>query len=155
MKIVLIAALAHHRVIGKDGKIPWHIPEDLARFKLLTTGHTILMGRKTYESIGRQLSNRRTVVLTSQRIDNVETSPSLQAAFEILREEESIFIAGGAEVYAQTLPLADKLYLTFIDRELEGDTYFPPYEDLLQKEFGLIKEEVYAGYTFLEYDRKR
>jgi len=151
VKLILIAALSRNRVIGKDGKIPWHIPEDLKRFKELTTGHTVLMGRRTYESLGNPLPDRRNVLLTSRQIPGMETHTSLDAALQALKNEEKVFVIGGGTVFAQVLPLADELYLTLVDREVEGETLFPPYEDLVKTNFELMKREGHRGFAFLHY----
>ncbi len=154
MKLILIAAIAKNRVIGNAGKLPWHISEDLKRFKKLTTGHTILMGRKTFESIGKPLPNRRNIILTSQKISGIETYPTIEKALEELRNEEKVFVIGGGEIYQQTLPLADELYLTFVEQEVEGDTFFPEYEKILQQQFQLVNEEIHEGYCFRDYVKK-
>lgn len=128
-----IAAMSLNRVIGACNKIPWHLPEDFKWFKKMTTGNVIVMGRKTFESIGRPLPNRTTIVLTRspQAIAEVQTVSGLG---ELERATagfgcRDIFICGGAEVYKQALPLCSDLYLTLVKREVEGDTYFPPFED--------------------------
>jgi len=100
MKLILIAALSRNRAIGKDGKIPWRIPEDLRRFKELTVGNIVLMGRKTYESLGNPLPGRRNVVLTSRLIPGIETHASLETALQALRREEKVFVIGGGTVFA-------------------------------------------------------
>jgi dihydrofolate reductase len=128
-----IAAMARNRVIGAGNKIPWHLPEDFQWFKKMTTGHVIVMGRKTYESIGRPLPNRITVVLTrsQQPIPGVQTISNLSL---LDREKpefagKEIFICGGAQIYEQALPLCSDLYLTLVDREVQGDAFFPPFEE--------------------------
>lgn len=153
MKLVIIAALGRNRVIGKDGKLPWHISEDLKRFKCLTTGHTVLMGRKTFESLGKPLPNRRNVVLTSQEISGVETYPTLAQALHALEQEEKVFVIGGGEVFAQLLDQADELHLTLVDKDVEGDTYFPPYEHLIGARFKLVSREEHDGFVFEDYVR--
>ena len=128
-----IAAMSLNRVIGAGNRIPWHLPEDFKWFKRMTTGQVIVMGRKTFESIGRPLPNRTTLVLTrsSTSIPGVQTVPDLNqlvadaAAFA----GKKIFICGGAEVYQQALPLCSDLYLTVVNRVVEGDTVFPPFEE--------------------------
>jgi dihydrofolate reductase len=155
MKLFLIAAIARNRVIGNKGKLPWHIPEDLARFKQLTTSHTVLMGRKTYESLTKPLSNRRNVVLSSKPIKDVETYSSLTLALEALKNEMMVFIIGGSNLFFQTLGMADGLYLTIIDRDVDGDTFFPPYEEELKRDFRLIQESHRNDYSFLDYMRKK
>lgn len=151
MKLIIIAALSRNRVIGKDGKLPWHISEDLKRFKRLTTGHTVLMGRKTYESLGKLLPNRRNVVLTSHTIPNVETYPTLAQALQALEKEEKVFVIGGGEIFAQLLDHADELHLTIIDKEVEGDTFFPPYKHLIGTRYRLVSREEHEGFVFEDY----
>jgi dihydrofolate reductase len=127
-----IAAMSLNRVIGAGNRIPWHLPEDFKWFKQMTTGHVIVMGRKTFESIGRPLPNRTTVVLTHSRepIPGVHTVSDLG---QIDRADPAlagrrIFICGGAQVYNLALPLCSDLYLTLVQRVVEGDTLFPPFE---------------------------
>lgn len=153
MTVALIAALARNRVIGREGAIPWHLSEDLKRFKRLTTGSTVLMGRKTYASIGKPLPNRRNVVLTSRPIHGIECFSSLDAAFEALRDSGRIFVIGGGTLYAQLLDRADELYLTLLDRDAEGETLFPPYAHLIGSRFREVAREVHEGYTFLDLVR--
>ena len=125
-----IAAMSLNRVIGNAGQIPWHIPEDFQWFKKMTTGHVVLMGRKTYESLGRPLPNRTNVVLTRQgKIDGVITVHDLADISESRYAPREIFVMGGAEIYAQLLPRCRELYLSVVQREVAGDTFFPPFED--------------------------
>jgi dihydrofolate reductase len=153
MKLILIAALNAKRVIGIDGKLPWHISDDLKRFKKLTTGHTVLMGRKTFESMGKPLPNRRNVVLSSRPVPGVETYHSLDAALAALKDEEKVFVIGGGHLYAQTLECADELLLTFVDNPISGDTYFPPFETFLLDHFTLINQEQGDGFIYKDYQR--
>lgn len=153
MTLAIIAAIGKNRVIGKEGQLPWHIADDLKRFKRLTSGHVVLMGRKTFESIGKPLSNRRNVVISSTPVPHVETYRSVDDALAALANEEKVFVIGGGEVYRQLLDRADELYLTFVDRDLAGDTFFPPYEHLLGSTFQLLHEEVHEGFTFADYRR--
>ena len=154
MIIALIAAVARNRVIGNEGKLPWHIPEDLKRFKRLTTGHVVLMGRKTFESLGRPLPNRRNVVVTSHPIEGVETYPSIPRALEVLSGEETVFVIGGAKIFSQLLEKTDLLYLTMVDQSPKGDAFFPPFEHLLGHQFILAKREEMPGYSFEDFVRK-
>jgi dihydrofolate reductase len=154
VKKIILAAVDKNRVIGNNGKMPWHIPEDLQRFKQLTTGHTILMGRKTFESIGHPLPHRRIVVLSSQPISGSETFPSLDAAFHALASEEKVFIIGGGAVFAQTLSLVDEFYLTLIDKDFAGDTFFPEYELFLKQYFFLVEEDARDGFRFVHYAKR-
>ncbi|HTR81845.1 MAG TPA: dihydrofolate reductase [Bacteroidota bacterium] len=151
MELIIIAALNKKRVIGKEGKIPWHISEDLKRFKRLTLGHAVLMGRKTYESMGKPLVDRRNVVLTSNDITGVETYSAVGIALDALQDEEKVFIIGGGELYEQFLERADELFLTLVDNDIDGDTFFPPYEQLIGSRFFLSKEEKREGFTFKDY----
>ncbi|MHC5112975.1 MAG: dihydrofolate reductase [Planctomycetota bacterium] len=153
MTICIIAAMSENRVIGRDGGIPWHLPEDLKRFKRLTTGHAVIMGRRTYESIGRPLPNRRCIVLTRRDgydASGAEVVRSFDEALDLAAEEEMVYVAGGSEVYAMALPFADRLELTFVDGEVEGDTYFPEV-DLSQ--WRLVAETPHDGFTFRTYER--
>ena len=151
MKLIILAALNRKRVIGKDGKLPWHISEDLKRVKRLTTCHALLMGRRTFESLGKPLPNRRNVVLTSKKIDGVETFESIPEAFEALKNEEKVFVFGGGELFGQLLEKADEWHLTLVDQDIEGDTFFPPYEHLIGNVFLLVGKEEHEGFTFLDY----
>ncbi len=153
MKLILIAALSPHRVIGRGGTIPWHLSDDLKRFKRLTMGHTVLMGRATYDSIGKPLPRRRNVVLTSHPLDGVETYGSLDEALANLTDQEKVFVIGGGMLYAQTLGLADELLLTRVEQDVEGDVYFPPFEHLIGPTFILVQRESHPGYTFEDYRR--
>jgi dihydrofolate reductase len=153
VKLLIIAALDRNHVIGKDGKLPWHLPADLQRFKRLTTGHTVLMGRKTYESLGRPLPNRRNVVLSSRPVEGVETYASLSEALRALEDVDTVFIIGGGEIFRQALPIVDGLYLTIVDGEHEGDTFFPDYERLIGSTFTLTAKEDHEGYSFVDYVR--
>ena len=153
MKLALIAALARNGVIGREGALPWHLPEDLKRFKRLTTGSTVLMGRKTYASIGKSLPNRRNVVLTSHPIPGIECYPTLDSALDALKDSDRIFVIGGGTLYAQLLDRADELYLTLLDLDAEGDTHFPPYAHLVGSRFREVAREEHKGFTFLDLVR--
>ena len=162
MKLVLIAAVAEkNRVIGRDKDLPWHLPEDLRRFKRLTTGYPLLMGRRTFESIlhqfGGPLPKRRNVVLTGRGpfadYPAVETYASVDEAMAALAGEHVVFIGGGAAIYAQFLPLADRLELTLVEGDYEGDTFFPPFEHLIGTTFEVTHEEPRDGYRFVTYER--
>lgn len=161
-EIVLIAAVAEeNRVIGADKELPWHIPEDLKHFKRLTTGHALLVGRRTFESIvhqfGGPLPDRRLAVLTTQgsfeAYPQVETYASVDAALEALADEEAVFVGGGEALYQQFLPRADRLELTLIEGEYEGDTYFPPFEHLVGDVFDVTSVEAHDGFRFVTLER--
>lgn len=170
--IALIAAIAKNNVIGSKDGLPWYLPEDLKRFKQITLGKTVLMGRKTYESIikrlGKPLPNRTNVVIT--RRENFSAPPEVKifhSIYEALsalgqhpslgdgegreRSKEDIYVIGGAQIFNQTLPLAEKLIITHIHKAYPGDVYFPEIDfSKWQKTF----EEPHADYTFAEYERK-
>lgn len=126
--ISIIAAVAANGVIGGGNSLLWHIREDLMRFKRITSGHPVVMGRKTFESLGKALPNRRNVVITRNKdfsAENCETAGSLGEALKLFPRDEEIFIIGGGEIYAQAMPLAGKMYITVVHRNYEGDTVFP------------------------------
>ncbi len=140
-----IAAMSLNRVIGAGNKIPWHLPEDFKWFKQMTTGHVIVMGRKTFESIGRPLPNRETVVLSRSHFQHpgVRTIADL-SQLDLAEESREVFICGGAQVYEQTLPLCSDLYLTLVKREVTGgDAFFPPFEDRFE-----LAEKIHAAPEF-------
>ena len=130
MLISLIVAMANHRVIGRSNAMPWHMPADLRHFKAVTLGKPVVMGRRTFESIGRPLPGRRNLVISRnpewQAVD-VEVAPSLDAALAMLADHDEVMILGGGQLYAEALPRADRLYLTHIELAVEGDTFFPDY----------------------------
>jgi dihydrofolate reductase len=128
MKISLIVAMANNRVIGINGQMPWHLSADLKKFRQITTGHPILMGRKTYQSIGRPLPGRRNIVISrnqNYQIDGCDVFNDIENAINSCQESEELFVIGGAAFYETMLPKADFLYLTEIKKEFVGDTYFP------------------------------
>lgn len=153
MTIAIIAAVARNRGIGLNGALPWHIPDDLKRFKKLTTGHVILMGRKTFESLGRPLPNRRNIVITSHPMPGVESYLDPGSALGAVAGQNRVFVIGGGQLFAQFLDRADEFYLTLVDRDVDADTFFPPYEDLLQRSFRLAFREDHDGYSFQDYIR--
>jgi len=126
--LALILAVARNGVIGKSGELPWHLPEDLKHFKKTTTGHAIIMGRKTYDSIGRPLPKRRNIVVTRQaelEIQGCERAASLDEAIALARTSDPCpFIIGGASLYEEALPIATEIHLTTVDEDVEGDTFF-------------------------------
>ena len=156
----IIVAMSENRVIGRDGGLPWHLPNDLKRFRALTVGHTIVMGRKTYESIGRPLPERRSIVVTRQPAfhpDGVEIARSFEAALELSGAEQQLFAVGGASIYRAALGRARRLYLTMVHATIEGDIYFPEYHDtdwVLGEDIRNDPDQrhVYT-YSFRVYDR--
>lgn len=160
MLIALIAAMAKGRVIGKDSTMPWHLPADLKHFKKITLGKPIIMGRKTFESIGKPLPDRDNIVLTRNanfQADGVTVFADIEAALAHCRDQPEVMIIGGGHLYEQLLPRANRLYLTFIDTDIEGDTYFPEWDP---KDFQEVTREPHAAddhnphnYTFVTLER--
>lgn len=129
--VSLIVAVANNNVIGLNNTLPWHLSEDLKRFRALTTGHHIIMGRKTYESLNRLLPDRTTVIVTRNQdyhIEGAVIAHSLEVAIAQCQQDNEVFIIGGAELYKEALLVADKLYMTQIELEVEGDAYFPFFD---------------------------
>ena len=160
MSVSLIAAMGQNRVIGTNNRLPWRLPADLQLFKRHTTGHPVLMGRKTFESIGRPLPGRLNIILTTQpdfAAAGCETSRSIEAVLQRYAHEE-IFVIGGAEIYTQLLPHADKLYITQIEQKFEGDAYFPEFDlsdwKEIFREEGITDEKNPYSYYFSIYERK-
>ena len=156
----LIVAKAENNVIGKDNKLLWHLPEDLKRFKNLTTGHTIIMGRKTFESLGRVLPNRKHVVFTQNhnfKVDdvNVKIVHSLQDIQEYVEDKNENFVIGGEKIYNLLMPYVSKMYITEIHKDFDGDTFFPNVDLESWKETS--REKMNADdfdYDFAVYERK-
>ncbi len=153
--LALIVGLARNRGIGLEGALPWHVPEDLQRFKALTMGHALLMGRKTHQSIGRPLPGRRNVVITRGQgtFTGCERAGSLDEALALVAADALPFVIGGAELYAQALPRVTHLFLTELDRDVEADTFFPALE---ASEWQEVKREKGAtpGVTFVDLVRR-
>lgn len=152
--ISIICAITKNRAIGKNKDLLFKIKADLIRFKNLTTGHPIIMGRKTYESIGRPLPNRINIVISRDlnlKVENVDVLPSIDKALEKYKDEKEIFIIGGGQIYTQAIDKADKLYLTLIDIEVkDADTFFPEYSQFSKCIFSESGEENGVKYSFLE-----
>ncbi|MCX7922505.1 MAG: dihydrofolate reductase [Clostridia bacterium] len=158
--ISLIVAMDKNRAIGKDNKLPWNLPADLAYFKKVTMGHTVIMGRKTFESIGKPLPGRQNVVVTRNKNYVAEGCSTIHSIEEALkyRENEEAFVIGGADIFKEFLPCTDRLFITLIDDEFEGDTYFPQIEYskwlLISKTTGEKNEKNPYTYHFLVYEKK-
>ena len=158
--ISIIVAYARGRVIGKNGRIPWHLPNDAQYFKRTTSGHTIVMGRKTFESIGRPLPQRRNIVLTSSTSfawPGVEVVHCIDDVLA-LANSDNVFIIGGENVYRQFLAVAERLYITEIALEVDGDTFFPEWDRqsfaLISAQPGIFNEQNPLQHTFYVYERK-
>jgi dihydrofolate reductase len=159
-RLSLIAAHARNGVIGRNNGLPWRLSSDLKRFRELTMGHHIVMGRKTYESIGRPLPGRKMVVVTSRKnfsAPECEIATSLEQAIDLAQGDSEVFFIGGAEIYRQVLDRVDRLYLTSIDAVVEGDAFLPPldlsgWRLVSEEEHGADEKNAYP-YRFTTYDR--
>lgn len=158
--ISFFVAMDENGVIGKNNALPWHLPADLAYFKAKTTGHTIVMGRKTYESIGRPLPNRRNIILTNNKQFTQEGCIVIHTVKEVLKlckHESETFVIGGSEIYRAFLPYVQRLYITCLHHTFEGDTYFPTIDltqwKLVSKQKGKRDEKNQFDYSFLIYEK--
>ena len=161
MSVSLIAAVARNGAIGADGGLPWRLSSDLKRFKALTMGKPLVMGRKTFDSVGRPLPGRRVIVVTRDAgwtRPGVETANSLEAALALAAGADEIMVGGGGEIYAQALPLAARLYLTEVDLAPKGDVRFPDIDPALwreaRRELGARGPKDEADFAFVEYERR-
>lgn len=160
-RIALIAAVASNGVIGADNRLPWRLPDDLRRFRDLTTGHSVIMGRRTWESIGKPLPGRQNIVVTRTRnraFPGVEFAPSLDAALAIANRPEPVFVIGGEALYREALPRAELLYLTEILRDFEGDARFPDFDrsrwrETSRKTHAALDAAGGLAYHFVSYER--
>jgi len=159
MTLSLIVAMSINRVIGRSQKLPWHLPEDLRRFKQITSGHPVVMGRKTFESIGKPLPGRTNIVVSRDKNLTLPGTKVVHSIHDALSPydgtQEEVFILGGGEIFEQTLDRADKLYLTLIEEEVEGDTTFPAMN---LNQFDVVFEERHSrplSFVFKDYVRKK
>jgi dihydrofolate reductase len=158
-QLSIIVAIANNQVIGINNTLPWHLPDDLKRFRALTTGHHIIMGRKTYESLGRLLPGRTTVIVTrnkNYRLEGALIAHSLEGAVALCKNDDEVFLIGGAELYQDGLKLADKLYITEVDLTVDGDAFFPEFDLNLWQE---TSREAHASaqglsFSYITYTRK-
>ncbi|TWJ04726.1 dihydrofolate reductase [Mucilaginibacter frigoritolerans] len=159
MIITIVVAISENHVIGKDNKLLWYLPNDLKHFKDITTGHTVIMGRKTYESVGKPLPKRRNIIITRQdiAIEGCEVVNSIETALALSKDEEEVFIVGGAEIYKQSLHLTNRIYLTIVHKEFDGDSFFP---EINKNEWNEVYREDYQPdeknslpYSFITYER--
>lgn len=161
MKISIIAAMASNCVIGLENGLPWHLPADLRHFKCLTAGHHLLMGRKTFESLDGPLPDRTIVVITRNEDysgEGIHCARSVRAGIKLAESDDEIFIAGGAQIYAEALSLSNHMYLTLIHQEFTGDTYFPAFDEddwilTERRDYAIDPENLYP-YSFLTYHKK-
>ena len=159
----IIVAIANDNVIGKDNKLIWHLPEDLKRFKEITSGHKIIMGRKTFESLGRVLPNRKHIILCNDmqmniEDENVEILDDISKMDKYITSDEECFVIGGATIYKLLMPYANKMYITKINQDFEGDVWFPEIKEEMWKEIsrekGLKNEENPFDYDYITYVKK-
>lgn len=154
MTVTLVAAVGANGVIGRNGGLPWRLPEDMAHFKALTLGHVLVMGRRTYDSIGRPLPGRTTVVLTADadwRAGGVLKAGDITEALALARSvDDQVFVVGGARLYEAALPHADRLVITHVEAEPAGDTWFPAVDWSQWQE---VRRESYAGFAIVTYER--
>ncbi|SHH85783.1 dihydrofolate reductase [Wenyingzhuangia marina] len=159
--ITLIAAIGDNNELGKNNDLIWHLPADLKRFKKITTGHHIIMGRKTYESIGKPLPNRTTIIITRNKNYKVEgciTTDSLEHAIEIAKKDENAFVIGGAKIYKKAIDLVDELDICEVHRTFDADVFFPKidtniWEEIKREDFKSDEKNIY-DYSFVKYKRK-
>ncbi len=160
MIITIVVAIAQNHAIGKDNKLLWHLPNDLKHFKTITTGGTVIMGRKTYDSVGKPLPNRRNIIITRQNIaiEGCEVVNSLDEALALCKTEQEVFIVGGAEIYKMAMQVTNRIYLTIVHHDFEGDTYFPEIEENKWKEVEREEhqpdEKHKYAYSFVTLERR-
>jgi dihydrofolate reductase len=161
MIISLVAAAGNNNVIGSNNKLPWKMPADMKFFMNLTLGHPVIMGRKTYESFGKPLRERRNIIISRDKnlsVSGCEVVHSLDDALKLVKEDREVFIIGGAEIYKQSMAIANKIYLTRIYHDFEGDSYFPYIDDTEWKEIKYTEQKTDEKnpypFAFLEYAKK-
>jgi len=161
MNLSIIVAKATNNVIGNNNTLIWHLPSDLKYFKKLTTGNTIIMGRKTFDSIGKPLPNRRNVIITRNsnlKIEGCEVVNSLEEAIQLSSSDENVFIVGGADIYRQSMTMAQTLYVTEVHAEFNGDSYFPEIEPSkwieIKREDHNADEKNSLDYSFVTYNKR-
>jgi dihydrofolate reductase len=155
MTLIIIAALNRRRVIASHGLLPWDIPEDLQRFKELTMGHPVLMGRKTFEALERPLEGRRNIVISRQHTSFIgaERTATVEEALRLVHDVETVFLIGGGELFSQMLERADRWMLTIVENDAAGETFFPPFEHLIGTTFTLQSLEQHDGFRYENYVR--
>lgn len=155
--IALIVAHSKNNVIGNNGRIPWNIKGELRRYKELTTGNVVIMGRRSYEEIGKPLPNRTNIVISTTKIyngENLKTAKSLKEALDMAKDRD-VYISGGQKIFEEAINIVDKMYITVVDKVVEGHTYFPNFDE---EDFEMQIDECFHGeiaYTYMTYTRKR
>ena len=159
--ISIIVAVAQNGVIGCHNKLIWHISEDLKHFKQITTSHPVIMGRKTFESIGKTLPNRENVIITRQNdyvVNGAKVVNSLTEAINLFDKSQEIFVIGGGEIYNEAIKIADKIYLTEVYRDYDGDTFFPNWDrtqwNIIDRQDFQSGQNYDGSFSFIEYERK-
>ena len=156
----IVVAISENNAIGKDNQLLWYLPADLKHFKNITTGHTVIMGRKTFDSVGKPLPNRRNIIITRHvmHIEGCEVVSSIDAALALCADEEEVFIVGGAEIYKQSIHLTDRIYLTIVHKKFEADSFFPEidYAEWVEKarEDHQPDEKNNLPYSFITLERR-
>lgn len=159
MTVTIVVAIAENYAIGKNNQLLWHMPADLKHFKQITSGHTVIMGRKTYDSVGKPLPNRRNIIITRQEITipGCEVVTSVEEALELCADEEEVFIVGGAEIYKLAMNKTDRIYLTIIHHSFDADTFFPEIDYMEWKEVSredhTADEKHKYAYSFIKLER--
>jgi dihydrofolate reductase len=160
MTVTIVVAIAENNAIGKNNQLLWYLPADLKHFKNITTGHTIIMGRKTYDSVGKPLPNRRNIIITRQdiTIEGCEVVKSIEDALALCADEDEVFIVGGAEIYRQSMHLTDRIYLTIVHQKFDADSFFPEinYDEWreTEREDHQPDEKNKLPYSFITLERR-
>ncbi len=160
MIISIVVAISENNAIGKNNQLLWYLPADLKHFKNITTGHTVIMGRKTYDSVGKPLPNRRNIIITRQdiTITGCEVVESIEDALALSADEKEVFIVGGAEIYRQSIHLTDRIYLTIVHQKFDADSFFPEINDdewvETEREDHQPDEKNKLPYSFITLDRR-
>jgi dihydrofolate reductase len=160
MTVTIVVAISENNAIGKNNQLLWYLPADLKHFKNITTGHTVIMGRKTYDSVGKPLPNRRNIIITRKdiTIEGCEVVKSIEDALALSAGEEEVFIVGGAEIYKQSIHLTDRIYLTIVHQEFDADSFFPEinYDEWqeTEREDHQPDEKNKLPYSFITLDRR-
>lgn len=155
-EFIIIVAISQNGVIGRDGRLPWHLPSDLKHFKKTTMNYPIIMGRKTFESIGRPLPGRKNIVLSrnsSLSLPGCAVVHSIEEALGLCREDDKVFIIGGADVFNDCLPITDTIIVTALEREVDGDVYFPEIDPAVFKQTEATTHDLEEPYSILRYER--
>jgi dihydrofolate reductase len=160
MTTTIVVAISENNAIGKNNQLLWHLPADLKHFRVITTGHTVIMGRKTYDSVGKPLPNRRNIIITRQdiTIEGCEVVKSVEDALALSAHQDEVFIVGGAEIYKQAMHLTDRIYLTIVHQKFDADTFFPEinYDEWqeTEREDHQPDEKNKLAYSFITLERR-